>query len=42
MNEDNEFDFDTEEYNYVDTDPYPEFIPNRVLYEDYEYNPYDY
>lgn len=45
MNPDDDFDFDSEYYNYVDTDPYEqEFISEvtNLLYEQPEYNPYDY
>jgi hypothetical protein len=43
MNEDDEFDFDTEDWNYINTDPYlQEFIPNKILSEDTEYDPYDF
>jgi hypothetical protein len=39
---DDDFDFDTEEYSY-DTDPYTqEYISNRLLAEEAEYNPYDF
>ena len=42
MNPDDDFDFDTEEYSY-DTDPYTQdYIPNRILAEEAEYNPYDF
>lgn len=38
-----EFDFETEDWNYIDTDPYlKEIIPIKILHEDIEYNPNDF
>jgi hypothetical protein len=40
---DDDFDFDDEFYNHIDTDPYTqEYIPNRILAEESEYNPLDF
>lgn len=40
MNEDSTFDFQEPEYNFYDSDPYESDI--GILFEEAEYNPYDF